>query len=183
MNWIAKNAPVGKVAKSRPNGMKEKPLFDAIETCRYIVPPLHTMLGVGNGLLTNFKEFVDELLEDTPPALQVLRVNEMNAGKEWSEAKMDVDKWTTLNGPELASYTQTQKDIKDILQHEADYPEASEQEIKELKAEIPILANRITTLKNAQRQLLENIKAKAKAWGASRKMAKDFCKTKNTAIP
>ena len=178
MAWISNNAPTGTTSTSstRANGMKEKPLFDAIETCRYIVPPLHTMLGVGNGLLANFKEFVDDLLENTPEDLQVLRLNEMQAGKEWSEAKMDVDEWASLNGPEMASCIQAQKDIKDILEHEADYPLASEQEIKDLNAEIPILTLRIKALKNAQKMLLDIVKGKAKVWAASRKLAKDYCR-------
>ena len=76
------------------------------------------MLGVGNALLTNFKEFIDNLLEKTPLELQVLRTQEMTAEKEWWDNKKDELEWTTLNGPELASCVQALQHIKEILDFE-----------------------------------------------------------------
>jgi hypothetical protein len=180
--WIVANCPGGRDnlgGAERSNGVKEKPLLDTIETCRYIVPPLHTMLGVANKLLTDFKDYVDELLENTPMELQILRTNEMRAEKEWWGTKIEVEHWTELNGPEIGSLVQAQKDIKEIIEYENEYGSASKEEIKDLKSELILLAGRIKILKAQQKIIAEDVKVKTKIWGACRKLVMAYCTDKN----
>ena len=154
--------------------MKEKPLLDAVETCRYIVPPLHTMLGIGNGLLSDFKEFADTLLEDTPRKLQLLRIAEMKAEKDWWDKKALLAEWTVSDGPEMASAIQARKDIREILEFEAEYGTASQQNLTELKGELPVLALEIKQHQAAQKILRDAIKSTAKVWGQARKAVKAY---------
>ena len=74
------------------------------------------MLGVRNGLLTDFKQFVDALLEDTPKELQDLRTDDTRAEKVWWDMKVKLDEWNSLNGPEMVALIQEQKDLKEILE-------------------------------------------------------------------
>lgn len=178
MEWIQKNAPTCEQNASRPHGMKEKPLLDAVETCRYIVPPLHTMLGVGNGLLTNFKEFVEQLLEHVPPELKALRIQEMQAEKDWWDKKKDVDEWTSLYGSEVSELTQDIMDLKEIIGYEEEYGHATKEEIKELKAQQPGLKVRMSELKGAKQILLDAVKVPAKKWAAVKKQIKKYCADK-----
>ena len=173
--WICQNVPEGEQTSNRTSGVKEKPLLDAIETCRYIVPPLHTMLGVGNGLLTDFKEFVDALLEDTPDELEDLRRNDTRAENVWWDTKVKLDEWNSLNGGEMVSLIQVQKDIKEILEFDLEYGKAPRhQDIKELRAELRATTQLIKEKRGAQKVLLDKIVIDGRSWATCRKLLKNF---------
>ena len=41
-------------------GCTSKPLFDAVPICHYIVPVLHLVIGIGNGLMDSMFEWIEE---------------------------------------------------------------------------------------------------------------------------
>jgi hypothetical protein len=179
MEWILQNAPAGddnqaSKKKTRGNGMKEQPILDAIDTCRYIVPPLHAMLGVTNALLTELKHFIDTLLEDTPVELQQLREDEMKAEKQWWVTKIEVGEWTVEFGPDIASCIQAEKDIKDILEYEDDYRTATQAEMKDMEDELAKLAKEIIAFKAAKKKVKDAVKAQNAIWLACQRKVKGY---------
>jgi hypothetical protein len=55
-------------------GVTAKVMFDAVPLKNWIVPVLHICIGIGNGILKRFLDFVDKRIENLPEPLIELRL-------------------------------------------------------------------------------------------------------------
>ncbi len=44
-------------------GITERPLFDAVPVCNYLIPILHKIIGIGNDFVDTLLEFIEERVE------------------------------------------------------------------------------------------------------------------------
>jgi hypothetical protein len=86
-------------------GVKTKPLIEHIGVDRYVCPPLHLLLGIGNRILDDFFEFVDKVngLERLPSELINARNKLAQSDTELTRRKEALAVWSTVNGKSLAT--------------------------------------------------------------------------------
>jgi hypothetical protein len=87
----------------REKGVTTKALITTIGLDRYICPPLHILLGIGNTILSDFIGWIDRRdgLEELPQWLLDSRVNYTSALSDVIDFKEEQTVWVQLNGPQL----------------------------------------------------------------------------------
>jgi hypothetical protein len=86
---------------TREKGVMTMALIWTIGIDRYICPPLHMVLGVGNTILSDYFEWVDKRdgIERLPQSLLAARANYTEAVTDLEDFKEERTVWVQLEGP------------------------------------------------------------------------------------
>ena len=85
-------------------GVTASLIFGAIPLENWICPVLHMCIGIGNGLLSQFLDFVDKRIENLPTGLADLRATTIRLAVELEDyIEEDFEEWMHTGGSELAT--------------------------------------------------------------------------------
>jgi hypothetical protein len=141
----------------------DEPLRSCIPITSYILPVLHTEIGIGNRLLKSFLDWLDLRIESVPDDEFEARYKVYEANTEVQKQTEIWDEWVDLKGRLLAdlrqeramiNHTKTQRDDEGKFVHSAaerkEMPEASKarsDEVKPLEREKKSIRAQLETYK------------------------------------
>ena len=89
-------------------GVTASMIFDAVPLENWVVPVLHLSIGVGNGLLKQFLDWLDIRIERLPRGLSDLRAETVELQVDLEEyIEEDYEEWMHMGGQELANLVTT----------------------------------------------------------------------------
>jgi hypothetical protein len=105
------------IESEREKGVLTKALVTTIGIDRYVCPPLHTLLGVGNNILKEFFGWVDQRngLEKLPESILDARASYTSALSDVQDFKEEQTVWLQLYGPQLAQLRLEKKRLVSYL--------------------------------------------------------------------
>jgi hypothetical protein len=79
-------------------GCTDKPLFNAIPICNFVIPILHIIIGIGNSLVDCIFEWIEERIEKlTPDQIQAWN-SFLFAKVQYDRLKENYDEWLQNDG-------------------------------------------------------------------------------------
>ena len=110
------------------HGVKDAPLLTCVNVDRYVLPLLHILLGVGNRILNNYFNYIDQVvgLEKTPPDVQDKRNNYYIALANLTDHKDAIELWNELGGKRLADLRISRQMLNTMIAQLGRYMEAEE---------------------------------------------------------
>jgi len=144
-------------------GCTKKPLFDSVPIEKYIVPVLHSLIGVGNALVNAVFEFVDERIERLPEELIISR-NNMNMAKiNLEDTTEDYNNWLQNDGILLTEcMIEKSNIIQQLKTHNEDgsfvISGVEKRNMNARKTELNTTAKQLQILKKKKSQRVEGLK-------------------------
>jgi hypothetical protein len=146
--------------KKTENGVKSYPQLDCVEQERYMFPVLHVTLGLANRLLKDTVDYVDLVVEKTPPVLKTARGKQVEAAHKHDTIKQDISNWGILNGPTLANMLLAQGHLEEQMAVDGELSqeerEAAILDSLSLKLEITNFKKELTVLKKRKTELSQS---------------------------
>jgi hypothetical protein len=150
-------------------------IFDAIPLTQCIVPILHITIGIGNGILKHFLEWVDERIEKLPPDLldsrQSVVGHQVNLEEYMEET---LEEWNHEGGSELAGLLFEKTTVAELVAEQDDggLLAMSADERAEAKVYVAGLSERIGVLQAKKKEHLDAISAIKKDIAKGKKASK-----------
>ena len=79
-------------------GCTDKPLFNAVPICNFVIPVLHIIIGIGNTLVDCIFEWIEERIEKLTPAEIEVRNSFLFAKVQYDRVKEHYDEWLQNDG-------------------------------------------------------------------------------------
>ena len=115
------NSKLIKDTSTNRRGVVDEPLFESVRVDQYIIPILHTEIGLGNSMLKSFFDWIDYRVEIVSDEEKQKRNDYAKLSKEIVEAKKNMlEPWCDEQGIELADLRTEKMGYELILQERDD---------------------------------------------------------------
>ena len=98
-------------------GCTDKPLFNAVPICNFVIPVLHIIIGIENIFVDCIFEWIEEHIEKLTPAETEARNSYLFAKVQYDRVKEHYDEWLQNDGILLVD-KQFQKSFLSLTFHE-----------------------------------------------------------------
>jgi hypothetical protein len=168
----------GTLDKKKPKevmGVTATMIFDAVPLENWIVPVLHLSIGVGNGLLKQFLDWLDIRIERLPIGLSDLRAETVELQVDLEDyIDEDYEEWMHSGGQELANLVMERLAVTDMAaaKHEGGEFVLGPEERKEARKYAKALKKGMEKLEAAKQVQTNHIALQKKLIAESKKKAK-----------
>ena len=161
-------------------GIVQLQLFDCIPLKQYILPVLHSEIGLGNGMLNSFMKWVDLRIEE-------VMEDESEIRKRYSDAvqllEIEEEKWnefTNNQGVQLANLTSEYNQLKELGEYREDDGSflLSLNERKEIDAILKTKRDTMKPLKRARKMIQDDLDNAKKEYNTQKKELDKYSSTR-----